>query len=144
MMTTPMSHQLKNVNANENLVKPSKNISIRRKIVKADTEYNRIFNYLLNYKNCEAEDLEYTNLYKATVKGASDGVKIEGMHQKFYETGFANDMKSNAMPKTPKQIGYYKVNFRLRIHRLPVVDNLFWGHNLWVGYPYSENNHYPI
>lgn len=85
-------------------------------IVKADTEYNRIFNYLLNYKNCEAEDLEYTNLYKATVKSASDGVKIEGMHQKFYDTGFANEMKSNEMPKTPKQIGYYKVNFGLRIY----------------------------
>ena len=80
-------------------------------IVKPDTEYNRIFNYLLNYKNCEAEDLEYTNLYKATVKGANDGVIIEGMHEKFYGTGFASEMKSNQAPKTPKQIGYYKVNF---------------------------------
>ena len=78
-------------------------------IVDADSEYNRIFNYLLNYKNCEAEDLEYTNLYKATVKGATDGVVIEGMHQKFYDTGFATEMKK--APTSAKQIGYYKVCF---------------------------------
>ena len=79
-------------------------------IVNADTEYNRIFNYLLNYKNCEAEDLEYTNLYKATVKGANQGVQIEGMHDKFYNTSFASEMKNTDSPKTPKQIGYYKVS----------------------------------
>ena len=79
-------------------------------IVNADTEYNRIFNYLLNYKNCEAEDLEYTNLYKATVKGANKGVQIEGMHDKFYDTKFASKMKKTSGSLTPKQIGYYNVS----------------------------------
>ena len=84
-------------------------------IVNADTEYNRIFNYLLNYKNCEADDLEYTNLYKATVKGANEGVEIEGMHQKFYDTNYAAEMRSSDSPQTPKQIGYYKVSTTISV-----------------------------
>ena len=75
-------------------------------VVDDTTPFNRIFNYLLNYKNCEAEDLAYTNLYVARVKGKETGVEFEDIHDKFYDTGYASTMKIPT-PTTPKQIGYY-------------------------------------
>ena len=56
-----------------------------KKVVDDKNKFNRMFNYFLNYKNCEAEDLEYTNLYLATVKSKNDGVVFEDISQKFYD-----------------------------------------------------------
>ena len=69
-------------------------------IVDDTTPFNRIFNYLLNYKNCEAEDLSYTNLYVARVKGKETGVEFEDIRDKFYNTGYAAIMKTPT-PTTP-------------------------------------------
>ena len=74
-------------------------------VVDDKNKFNRMFNYLLNYKNCEAEDLEYTNLYLATVKSKNDGVVFEDISQKFYNTNYATTMKQS--PTTAKHIGYY-------------------------------------
>ena len=56
-----------------------------------------MFNYFLNYKNCEAEDLEYISLYLATVKSKNDGVVFEDISQKFYDKhiGYYNDKRAD-------------------------------------------------